>query len=289
MIIKEFKLNTLFFILTLIVATLIFAQGKQCKIHLKNGDIITGEIISQTLDSVVVKTEYIEIETSTDNISSISYNQTDHGFLERNKHKYFEKERLITYGQPVSQEEFINEVKYKIMNSNDGKGLTIALMNGYKYSGDFISFESGYINIRNSKSNKEVSVDLKSVSYILDINNQYVFNGEFYRDFLEKNRETITVKEYEGFPLLIVTIGAGIYAYTQLDKAHDLNEAADVLRTLGLDEEEQKIREEADEKTMISILSTVASGLSFLIAINPTEKKIPINKHSFDLKYRPKM
>lgn len=52
----------------------VYGSDKICKIVLNNGDVFTGEIISQTLETITVKTEYLTLTIKNSDIKSIENN-----------------------------------------------------------------------------------------------------------------------------------------------------------------------------------------------------------------------
>ncbi|MCK4716525.1 MAG: hypothetical protein KAT54_06935 [Candidatus Marinimicrobia bacterium] len=52
----------------------VYGSDNICKIVLNNGDVFTGEIISQTEETITVKTEYLTVTLKNSDIKSIEYN-----------------------------------------------------------------------------------------------------------------------------------------------------------------------------------------------------------------------
>lgn len=154
-----------------------YGSDKISKIVLNNGDVFTGEIISQTVETITVKTEYLTVTLKNSDIKSIEYN--------------------------------------------------LLIQENYKY---------------------------------------------------------VTVEKYDNLPMLLLTIGGGIFAYTQFDKSKEHKNIADAYGILGLTDLEKKDREKSDEYKTIGIISSVAATLSFLVALTPIEEKVPVRDYSFKIK-----
>lgn len=65
----------------------LYASDKTSKVILKNGDIITGVILEQSIEKVTIKTEYITMTINTNDIKSIKYDIENMG---RNNDNLFE-------------------------------------------------------------------------------------------------------------------------------------------------------------------------------------------------------
>ena len=75
-------LNKKFYLLIIFSGMLLnitFGQQNQSKVLLKNGDVLSGVIISQNQFNLLLKTQYGNIEIKTENIKNISYTDDDIG------------------------------------------------------------------------------------------------------------------------------------------------------------------------------------------------------------------
>lgn len=104
------------------------------------------------------------------------------------------------------------------------------------------------------------------------------------------DKRSIKVKEYPYLPGLIFTIGGGYLAFDSFDKAKDYDDAAEALKELiselssvysgseltALRVKMNEYKKKSGDKAALGVISTVVTGLSFIISISPVEKEIPL-------------
>jgi len=146
----------------------------------------------------------------------------------------------------------------------------IVLNNGDAFTGEIISQTTETITVKTEYSTISLkNIDIKSIDY---------------NPLVQKDYKYVTVKKYDNLPVLLLTIGGGIFAYTQFDKSKNHGDAADVYNVFGLTDLEKKEREKSEEYLVVGIASSILSVISLVIAVSPVEEKIPVEDYSFKIK-----
>lgn len=74
-------------------------EGLKSTIYLKNGDMVTGKIVSQTAEEILLKTSYGEIKIKTSDVNSISFGDKPTQQKEQNKQAKNEEMTSIKEGE----------------------------------------------------------------------------------------------------------------------------------------------------------------------------------------------
>jgi len=166
-----------------------------------------------------------------------------------------------------------DQEKIDMLKSCLGTNVTIITKNSAFYQGFLVYCQNDTIKIFSSQNNIATAFHVSEIRNIRNPAGNILYDSEIQYSFPQEGK-TMKINEYPRLSVLLLTVGCGYLAYDNFSKAKDYQDAADIINMLGGND--TKLREKAEEKTGIGILSTFGTVISFFIAINPEVKEIPV-------------